>query len=65
MISALLTAIRSYLTTTLLEIDTLTKSPEQLHAKSRENEEKQKEEKSQISNLNNGQFISSDLNTGS
>ena len=35
----------------------LTKSPEQLHAESCENEEKQKEEKSQISNLNKCKFI--------
>ena len=52
MISALLTARRSYLTTTRLT-DILTKSPEQLHAQRCENEEKQKEEKAKISNLKN------------
>ena len=36
--------------------DILTKSPEQLHAQSSKNEEKQKEEKSQVSNLDNKQF---------
>ena len=56
MISALLTARRGYLTSTT-ETDILTKSPEQLHAKSRENEEKQKEEQSQISNLDNNGHI--------
>ena len=56
MISALLTARRGYLTTTT-ETDILTKSPEQLHAESRENEEKQKEEQSQISNLDNNGHI--------
>ena len=52
MISALLTARRGYLTTTT-ETDILTKSPEQLHAQGSKDEEKQKEEKSQVSNLDN------------
>ena len=50
MISALLTARRSYLTTTT-ETDILTKSTEKLHSKGSKNEEKQKEEKPQISDL--------------
>ena len=50
MISALLTARRSYLTT-IKVTHILTKSPKQLHAGGSENEEQQKEEKTQVPNL--------------